>query len=69
MIDWLFLAFRLVDISVEFELEQRPTVDDLLQVIVNRDEVEKLIRKPVSMKDGLTDLEQLLISYEQDVRE
>ena len=43
------LLFRLADLSIEFELEKVPTVDDLLTVIVNREDVENLINKPVSI--------------------
>lgn len=33
---------------MEFELERPPTVDDLLTVIINREDVEALIGRPVS---------------------
>ena len=40
--------FRLADLSLEFELEKAPTIEDLLTVIVNREDVESIIRRPVS---------------------
>ncbi|CAH1796248.1 unnamed protein product [Owenia fusiformis] len=37
---------RLADLSLEFELEHNPTVDDLLTVVVNREDVEAVIKRP-----------------------
>ncbi|XP_052701435.1 IQ domain-containing protein H-like isoform X2 [Crassostrea angulata] len=37
---------RLADLAMEFELERPPTVDDLLTVIINREDVEALIGRP-----------------------
>ncbi|KAK3607906.1 hypothetical protein CHS0354_036732 [Potamilus streckersoni] len=37
---------RLAELSLEFELEQAPTIDDLLSIIVNRDDVENIIFRP-----------------------
>ncbi|XP_067666806.1 IQ domain-containing protein H-like [Haliotis asinina] len=37
---------KLADLSMEFELEMVPTVDDLLTVVVNREDVEAIIRRP-----------------------
>ncbi|XP_048255584.1 IQ domain-containing protein H-like isoform X2 [Haliotis rufescens] len=37
---------KLADLSMEFELERPPTVEDLLTVIVNREDVEAIIRRP-----------------------
>ncbi|XP_052277313.1 IQ domain-containing protein H-like isoform X2 [Dreissena polymorpha] len=37
---------RLADLAEEFELEQPPSLDDLLSCIVNRDDVENIIYKP-----------------------
>ncbi|BFY98989.1 hypothetical protein BsWGS_02029 [Bradybaena similaris] len=37
---------RLADLSVEFELERRPDVTQLLSVIINRKDVEAIIKKP-----------------------
>ncbi|KAJ8304824.1 hypothetical protein KUTeg_018407 [Tegillarca granosa] len=37
---------KLADLSLEFELEQPPTYDDLLTCVVNRDDVESLMRRP-----------------------
>ena len=39
---------KLADLSLEFELEQFPTTADLLTVIVNREDVENIISRPVS---------------------
>ena len=39
---------RLADLSVEFELEKAPGVAELLSVIVNREDVEAIMNKPVS---------------------
>lgn len=33
---------------MEFELERPPSIDDLLTVIINREDVEALIGRPVS---------------------
>jgi hypothetical protein len=38
---------RLADLAEEFELERPPSIDDLLSCIVNRDDVENIIFKPV----------------------
>ena len=40
---------RLADLAEEFELERPPSIDDLLSCIVNRDDVENIIFKPVSL--------------------
>ncbi|XP_070208772.1 IQ domain-containing protein H-like isoform X2 [Littorina saxatilis] len=37
---------RLADLSVEYELEKAPGLDELLSVIVNREDVEAIINKP-----------------------
>ncbi|XP_069138728.1 IQ domain-containing protein H-like isoform X4 [Argopecten irradians] len=37
---------KLADLSLEFELERAPSVDDLLTVIVNREDVEVLMNRP-----------------------
>ncbi|XP_050402803.1 IQ domain-containing protein H isoform X1 [Patella vulgata] len=37
---------RLADLSVEFELERPPFIEDLLTVIVNREDIESIIAKP-----------------------
>ncbi|KAK3096782.1 hypothetical protein FSP39_003245 [Pinctada imbricata] len=37
---------RLADLALEFELETKPEIDDLLCVIVNREDVEAIIGKP-----------------------
>lgn len=44
----MLMCFRLADLAMEFELERPPTVDDLLTVIINREDVEALIGRPVS---------------------
>lgn len=44
----MLTCFRLADLAMEFELERPPTVDDLLTVIINREDVEALIGRPVS---------------------
>ncbi len=41
-------VFRLADLSIEFELEKPPSLEDLLTVIVNREDVENIINRPVS---------------------
>jgi len=38
---------RLADLSLEFELERPPAVADLLSIIVNREDVEGIIQRPV----------------------
>lgn len=38
---------RLADLAMEFELEKPPTIDDMLMVIINREDVEALIGRPV----------------------
>lgn len=45
---FILTCFRLADLAMEFELERPPTVDDLLTVIINREDVEALIGRPVS---------------------
>lgn len=45
---FMLTCFRLADLAMEFELERPPTVDDLLTVIINREDVEALIGRPVS---------------------
>ncbi|ESO87612.1 hypothetical protein LOTGIDRAFT_194358 [Lottia gigantea] len=37
---------KLADLAIEFELERAPSIDDLLTVIVNREDVESIIVKP-----------------------
>ncbi|XP_064651541.1 IQ domain-containing protein H-like isoform X2 [Lineus longissimus] len=37
---------KLADLAQEFELEKTPTIDDLLSVIVNSEDVESLIKRP-----------------------
>ncbi|XP_021362303.1 IQ domain-containing protein H-like isoform X2 [Mizuhopecten yessoensis] len=37
---------KLADLSLEFELEKAPSVDDLLTVIVNREDVEVIMNRP-----------------------
>ncbi|XP_064607991.1 IQ domain-containing protein H-like isoform X2 [Liolophura sinensis] len=37
---------RLADLALEFELENAPEIDNLLTVILNREDVEAMIRKP-----------------------
>jgi len=39
----------LADLALEFELEKPPSISELLSVIINRDDVENIINKPVSM--------------------
>lgn len=39
---------RLAELALEFELEQQPTVNDLLTAVVNREDVETMINTPVS---------------------
>lgn len=44
----MLICFRLVDLVMEFELERFFIVDDLLIVIINREDVEVLIGRLVS---------------------
>ena len=46
--EYCFVSFRLADLSVEYELEKAPGLPELLSVIVNREDVEAIINKPVS---------------------
>lgn len=39
---------KLADLALEFELEQQPSEDDLLGVIVNKEDVQSIIKRPVS---------------------
>jgi hypothetical protein len=39
---------KLADLSLEFELEQIPTNEQLLSVLVNKDDVQNIIKRPVS---------------------
>ena len=39
---------RLADLAMEYEMELIPSQMDLLSVIVNREDVENIIRRPVS---------------------
>ena len=39
---------RLADLAMEYEMELVPSQSDLLSVIVNREDVENIIRRPVS---------------------
>lgn len=39
---------KLADLALEFDLELQPTIGDLLTAVVNREDVEILIRTPVS---------------------
>ena len=43
----LYFFPRLADLAMEFELEKPPTIDDMLMVIINREDVEALIGRPV----------------------
>lgn len=45
------MSFRLADLAMEFELERPPSIDDMLTVIINREDVEALIGRPVSHLD------------------
>lgn len=45
---FMLICFRLVDLVMEFELERFFIVDDLLIVIINREDVEVLIGRLVS---------------------
>jgi hypothetical protein len=38
---------RVADLAHTIELEQKPTIEELLCTIVNRDEVEELVKRPV----------------------
>ena len=40
---------KLADLALEFEMELQPSVDDLLSVLVNREDVEAIIKTPVSL--------------------
>lgn len=40
---------KLADLALEFELEIQPSIDDLLSVLVNREDVETIIRTPVRL--------------------
>lgn len=46
----------MADLSLEFELERPPSIIDLLSVIVNREDVENLINRPVSTHYGCSAL-------------
>lgn len=39
---------KLADLALEFELEIQPTINDLLTAVVNREDVEAMIKSPVS---------------------
>lgn len=45
---------------MEFELERPPSIDDLLTVIINREDVEALIGRPVSQL-GVVSIQKSLI--------
>jgi hypothetical protein len=37
------------ELAQSIEIERKPTLDELLSTIINRDEVEKLIKQPVKI--------------------
>ncbi|XP_013393394.1 IQ domain-containing protein H isoform X2 [Lingula anatina] len=37
---------RLADLSLEYELDSQPTLDDLLSVIINKEDVESILKRP-----------------------
>lgn len=39
---------KLADLALEFDLEIHPSIDELLTVLVNREDVDTLIKTPVS---------------------
>jgi len=59
----LCMFVRLADLAEEFELEQPPSLDDLLSCIVNRDDVENIIFKPVSTVNHLLQNKGQYFSY------
>jgi hypothetical protein len=42
---------RVAELSQSTEIKRKPTLEELLSTIINRDEVEKLIKQPVRKID------------------
>lgn len=40
---------KLADLALEFELEQQPTAEELISVLVNQEDVETILKTPVSL--------------------
>jgi hypothetical protein len=40
---------RVAELAQNIEIERRPTLEELLSTVINRDEVEKLIKQPVQL--------------------
>ena len=38
---------RVSDLAEQIELEHRPSLDELLSAVINRDEVEEMVKRPV----------------------
>lgn len=44
-----FKFFRVASLSNKIAIEQKPTENDLLDVFINREDIEKIIKTPVSL--------------------
>ena len=44
---------RVTDLAQKIELEYKPTIDELLTTVINRDEVEELVKRPVETRLAL----------------
>ena len=45
----LFNLNRVAELAQSIEIERKPTLEELLSTIINRDEIEKLIQQPVKI--------------------
>ena len=54
-----FSLIRVTDLAQRIELEYKPTVDELLTTVINRDEVEELVKRPVTSCIRETDLHEI----------
>ena len=40
---------RVTDLAQKIELDHKPSVDELLTTVINREEVEELVKQPVRL--------------------
>jgi hypothetical protein len=45
----LFNLNRVAELAQSIEIQRKPTLEELLSTIINRDEIEKLIQQPVQI--------------------
>jgi hypothetical protein len=44
---YLIKIIRVAELAQTIELEHKPTIEELLSTVINRDEVEELVKRPV----------------------